>query len=255
MNSKLNLLMRQWPRGAVVTSGWLERHGVYPQLAARYVASGWIESLGRGAFFRAGEQIDWLGGVYALQNHLGLKVHVGGETALSMKGLGQYLPLGNNPEGVLFSERKERLPSWFRRHDWSARVRHYSPALLAKSNPDSFLDMAHGDFTVRVAAPELAILEVLDLATTNSAVSHAVDLVSNLATLRPKVVQSLLESCSSVKVKRLFLWAAETAGHEWFGRLSPNRIELGKGKRAIYSGGQFDSKYMITIPKGEIAHV
>ncbi|MCK4505863.1 MAG: type IV toxin-antitoxin system AbiEi family antitoxin domain-containing protein, partial [Candidatus Aegiribacteria sp.] len=27
-----------------------------------------------------------------------------------------------------------------------------------------------------------------------------------------------------------------------------SRIDLGKGKRQIYSGGRYDSKYMITVP-------
>ena len=53
------------------------------------------------------------------------------------------------------------------------------------------------------------------------------------------------------KVKRLFLWAAESAGHDWFSRLAPERIDLGKGKRSVYSGGRFDAKYQITVPKQE----
>jgi hypothetical protein len=64
-------------------------------------------------------------------------------------------------------------------------------------------------------------------------------------------VQGLLEACRSVKVKRLFLWAAESAGHDWFSRLAPDRIDLGKGKRSIYRGGRFDAKYRITVPRQE----
>jgi hypothetical protein len=65
------------------------------------------------------------------------------------------------------------------------------------------------------------------------------------------VLQALLEACRSVKVKRLFLWAAESAGHEWFKRLAVDRLDLGKGKRSLYRGGRFDPRYRITVPKQE----
>lgn len=118
------------------------------------------------------------------------------------------------------------------------------------------MEIERGDFSLRISAPERAILEVLHLATTNDAITHAVELMSGLSTLRPQVLQPLLEGCSSVKVKRLFLWAAESAGHEWFSRLAPERLDLGKGNRSLYRGGQFNSKYRITVPKEEeAAHV
>ncbi len=53
--------------------------------------------------------------------------------------------------------------------------------------------------------------------------------------------------------KRLFLWAAESAGHDWFSRLTPQRVDLGKGKRSLFRGGRYDPKYRITVPKQEEA--
>lgn len=67
--------------------------------------------------------------------------------------------------------------------------------------------------------------------------------------LRPKLVQDLLEICSSIKVKRLFLCLAERIGHEWFHYLDLTKIDLGRGKRSIVKGGRYDSKYQITIPR------
>ena len=82
MESKLNQLLKQWPKGTVATATWLQKNGVYRQLARQYVASGWMESLGHGAFVRNGEKADWLGGLYALQMQLGLSIHVAAATAL-----------------------------------------------------------------------------------------------------------------------------------------------------------------------------
>ena len=73
--------------------------------------------------------------------------------------------------------------------------------------------------------------------------------MEGLGTLRPQVVQGLLECCRSIRVKRLFLWSAETYQHTWVSRLDKSRIEFGQGKRQIYNGGQFNRMYQITVPK------
>ena len=145
---------------------------------------------------------------------------------MSLQGLGHYLPLGDKSVVSLFSERQERLPAWFTRHAWSVRLQHHSPRLFASSDPAGFTQVKQGEFSLRVSAPERAILEAMHLANTNDAIVHAVDLMSGLTTLRPPVLQALLETCRSVKVKRLFLWAAESAGHEWFSRLAAERLDI-----------------------------
>jgi len=256
MNSKLNPLLMVWPKGAVATSAWLQAHGVYRQLARRYVNSGWIQPLGHGAFIRAGDSVDWFGRVYALQTQLKLSVYAGGITALSLKGLGQYLPLGTGAEVSLFSEALERLPVWFTRHAWGVTIRHHTPKLFESSPSDSFTEVKRGELSIRTSVPERAIMEVLHRASSPTRIEQAVELMSGLTTLRPQLLQALLEQCRSIKVKRLFLWAAESAGHEWFGRLSVDRVNLGQGKRSLCRGGRFDPKYRITVPHPEEpAHV
>lgn len=66
---------------------------------------------------------------------------------------------------------------------------------------------------------------------------------------RPQTVQELLEQCTSVKVKRLFLYLAEKAGHEWAKYLDLSKVDLGKGKRALVKGGEYVTKYQMTVPK------
>lgn len=255
MDSIINQLLKQWPRGAVATSAWLQECGVSRQLARRYVGSGWLEALGRGAFVRSGERVNWLGGVFAMQVQLGLGVHVAAETALSLKGLGHHLPLGENARVHLFGDRQERLPAWFVRHDWGVRVVHGCPRLFEASVSTGFTEVQHGELAIRVAAPERAMLEVCGLATTNAAVEHVVELMGGLGTLRPKVVQGLLEGCRSVKAKRLFLWAAEASGHAWLEGVAMDRVALGEGKRCLYRGGRLDAKYRITVPRRESVDV
>jgi hypothetical protein len=73
--------------------------------------------------------------------------------------------------------------------------------------------------------------------------------MEGLNNLSPNQLQPLLEKCQSVKVKRLFMYLAEKAGHEWFKYLDLNKIDLGKGKRSIVKNGVYVSKYKITVPK------
>jgi hypothetical protein len=58
----------------------------------------------------------------------------------------------------------------------------------------------------------------------------------------------LLEKCTSVKVKRLFLHLAELHRHPWVRQLDPTKVDLGSGKRALVPGGKLDPKYLITVP-------
>lgn len=78
---------------------------------------------------------------------------------------------------------------------------------------------------------------------------EAYELMEGLNNLRPASVQKLLEGCTSVKVKRLFLYLAEKAGHDWLDFIKLDKVDLGAGKRAIVRDGAYVSKYQITVPR------
>jgi hypothetical protein len=95
------------------------------------------------------------------------------------------------------------------------------------------------------------MMEQMSFVKTNSDFEQAYQLMEGLTTLRPRVVQELLVNCRSVKVKRLFLWTAETIGHAWFSRLDLAQVDLGRGKRQLYKGGRLNPKYQITVSAQE----
>ncbi len=92
------------------------------------------------------------------------------------------------------------------------------------------------------------MMELLYLVPGRESFEEAGLLMEGLATLRPDLVQSLLEQCTSVKVKRLFLYLSEQSGHLWLEEIHTARINMGRGKRVIYKGGRLDAKYGITVP-------
>lgn len=246
---KINLLLQAWPRGTVALHPWLARNGVSRKLAEAYRKGGWIDSVGRGAFVRRGERVDWPGAVYALQTYGGKQVHPGGRTALELHGYAHFLQLGEKPVVRLYGAPGERLPSWFLGHDWGVTVHYSTMRLFAVDEPSSWTDKAFGEFSLRVSGPERAILECLDGVPEETSFEEARLLMEGLAGLRPNVVQMLLEACRSVKVKRLFLFLADEAGHPWRAKLEDERVDLGKGKRLVVRGGQLAPRYLITVPR------
>ena len=43
--TKINRLLKEWPKGTVATSRWLEKQGVRFDLAERYRRTGWLRSV------------------------------------------------------------------------------------------------------------------------------------------------------------------------------------------------------------------
>jgi hypothetical protein len=246
--TKINHLLREWPRGTVAVQRWLTERGVSRQLAEAYRKTGWLERFARGVYVRTDDQIEWTGAVHALQHQLGLAIHPAAKTALQMQGLGHFLAVGAGAPVTLFGAPQEKLPGWFRQHDWGARVRYTATNLLPSSSAHGLTQRDAGAFSLTVSAPERAALELLRLVPHRESYEEARLLFEGLTTLRPKLVQKLLEECCSVKVNRLFLHLAEACGLPWVGKLDLGRVDLGRGKRVIVKGGRFDAKYQITVP-------
>jgi hypothetical protein len=245
---KINQLLKNFPKGSIVVQSWLGNQGISRQLAHRYLCSGWLERVARGAYKRSGDDPKWFGGLNAIQSQLNRQVFAGAYTALNLKGFGHYFSLGKEENIYLFSNWNKKLPSWFLDQDWDVNLHHLCPNLFSRHLTESYTSIEIEGLSVIISSPERAMLEVLYLANNNEDIDHSLQLMEGLSTLRPDIVQTLLENCNHIKVKRLFLWAAETAGHTWFDQLKTNEFNLGTGKRSAYKGGILHQKYLITVP-------
>lgn len=218
-------------------------------LAARYQKSGWIDAVGHGAFIRRGDKVGWEGAMHALQTQAGHLIHPGGRTALELSGYSHFLRLGTRRTVFLYGASGQRLPKWLKDRDWGVELRFSATTLFGRTAVDTGLtEHPVGSFALRVSTPERGMLEALDGMPQTLSFDEAALIMEGMSTLRPALLQSLLESCTSVKVKRSFLYLAREAGHPWYRRLQRNRIALGKGKRAIVRGGKLDAEFMITVP-------
>lgn len=243
---KINQSLVAAPANAVLTSAWLKERGISSKLAVYYASSGWLHRIGDGAFTVQSGTPTWVGAVFGLQQK-NKHLHPGGRTALELSGLAHFLPLGENHPLFLFGPVSERLPAWFKGLPWFQRVRHVSTSFLP--NDLGIGEHRDGELAIKISSPERATLEFLQaLELSAPEYEHANLVFEGLGTFRAEVVQSLLERCTSVKVKRLFLHLAERHNHAWFKSLDLSKVSLGSGKRVLVAGGRLDAKYLITVP-------
>ena len=250
IRSKLKTLQHLLPPKAVLTQPWLDTHGINRKLSRRYVQSGWLDRIGVGAFKRNGEEASWQAALTAIQKQLNLPVHIGAKSALELKGGSHYLKLGSNFEVFLFSPLRIRnLPKWFRDQNWGVHLTLIKTNFFSENFKKGYSEVKLDNFTITVSSKERSIMELLYLIPKKQTWEEANLIFENLTTLRPKLIQILLENCSSIKVKRLFLFFAEKHNHQWFKKINLENINLGKGDRLLYKGGIYEKKYRITVPK------
>jgi len=247
----LKTLFRVLQQGSVVTADWLESNGISRNLQKYYLKSGWLESLGRSAYKKPGDSVEWQNALNAIQKQTDTKVHVGGLSALELHGFSHYFRISHNSLH-LFSPLKTKLPKWFLDYSWEIDIQHHLSSFLQTDSGTKELEQ--NKTVVTVSTPERAIMECLYLAPQKMDLVECFHLFEGLVNLKPKLVNDLLLQCNSVKVKRLFLYMAEKANHQWFHFLKTDKIDLGKGNRMLSEKGVYVPKYLLSIPK-ELANL
>ena len=243
---KLKILFNNILPGSIVTSGWLEQEGISRDLQKYYLKSGWLESVGRGAYKKPNDKVSWKSAINAIQKQSGLKVNIGATTALSLHGLSHYLRTGRE-KLYLFTPHKKTLPKWFTDYDWGSIIYHKQTEFLPQ---EKGITGFNSDYQkLYISTPERAILECLYLAPKYIDLIECYHLMEGLVNLKPTLLTELLMECSSVQVKRLFLYMADKANHQWLKFIKTEDINLGNGSRMISRKGVYISKYQLSIPK------
>jgi hypothetical protein len=222
------------------------KNGISRELQRHYKNSQWLTSIGTGVMVRTGETPTLFGALASLNEQDNKNFTIGAMSALEMAGYTHYLPMGKRTI-VLFSPKEERLPVWFTERDWNVYLRHHTTACFSS---DLGIDTILQDgFNLPVSSPERAFMECLHLSPKYYNLTDLYYVMEMMSLLHPLKVHELLKDCKFIKVKRLFLYMAEKAGHDWFRMLDTSKISLGTGKRAMVSNGVYNNKYQITIPK------
>lgn len=260
-SGKLNHLLAELGDTRLVSSRWLRAHGYSNSLVARYVGSGWLVSPARGVYMRRGGRLQWDGVVRSLQVGEGIPLHVGGRFALGLQGHEHYLRLGDAGTITLYGP--QQPPGWVgklsleQRFEYQGKGPFDLPAVPVTAEVSekalseaglAWHSAAPETDALVCSTPERAMLELCDSVSDAAGVYEADALMQAMTTLRPQRVSLLLRHCRSIKAKRLFLALAERHRHAWLSHVPLERVDLGRGKRALVPGGRLNPTYQITLP-------
>ena len=223
----------------VVTAPLLLKQGYSYDNLKGYVRSGYLASLGRGAYCRPGTHPSLEAAISAMSGQLSIPVHLGGRSALAKKGFVHFVPFSELPT-TLFLERGARLPAWFC-HYYARRFTAVKTSFISSRCGIEALDGCP------FSTPERAFLEFLYGVPAKQSLAEAYQLLEMMLTLRPKILNELLENCTSVKVKRLFFLLSDDLNPPWWRNIKTEDIDLGSGCRVIDKGGSFNAKYNLVV--------
>ena len=269
---RLKPFLERVPPGFLVDAAWLKRFGIDPKSIHDYAERGWLERVVRGVYRRplphtdqAGRPLvrpetDWQLPLLSIQWIMGHDVHLGGLSALGFHGLAHYLPLGGGERIYLYGE----VPSWLARLPGKTQFVVRSRVLFgddltgvenAEHQFESAPGAGHGPtvspwrWPLKVSSPERAILEALDELPAHATFDNLDMIFQSLTNLRPRRLMTLLRTCRSIKVKRLFFVFADRHAHAWLKHLDKNVIDFGSGPRALAKGGKLHPVYRIYVPE------
>lgn len=253
-DSHLQLLHQAGQPGGLLPSSHLRSIGISDDLQQHYARSGWLERVERGLYQRPGESAGWPAAVRAVQEPLGLPLHVGSVSALALRGRVHTLTLGDEAgAGVtLFGPPRLRVPAWLGRLPAAAGLEVVRTSALPGATGDGPAPgverLAVEGFELAVSSAERAILEAVfrfPAAVDASTLRH---LVEGLVDLRPTRLAELLRACRLQRVVRVFLVLAERAGHAWCRHLDLTGLEPGPGKVQVASGGVYVASQRVSVP-------
>ncbi|MBR5398645.1 MAG: type IV toxin-antitoxin system AbiEi family antitoxin [Bacteroidales bacterium] len=245
MATKIKKLLDIIPRDSLLFSSWMAKKGIDRKEQTLYTHSGWLERIAQGVYKIEGSKPTLYGAIASYNRQLGKQCHIGAASALELRGFSHFIVMGK-PAACLFTEKENRLPLWLSKGNWDIDVHYYTTSVFPKEMGLETIE--DNGRELLISSPERAIMECLHLSPELYNLMDVYYLMEMLTALRPNLVQDLLESCSSVKVKRLFLYMAEKAAHFWFKSIDQTKISLGRGKRVIGENGKYIGKYQITIP-------
>lgn len=245
MGTKINKLRQQTPSNGILLTSWLEKSGFSRSEVSQYMKSGWLQRISTGVYQFTGDRPSLYGILASYQKQANLKYHIGAASALELKGFSHYIAMGK-PTAVVFAPVKPPLPKWLNDADLDMNLAEMSSKVLGTAGIEQ---LDYQGQTLTVSSPERAIMECVLLSPARYDLMDVYYLMEMLASLRASLVQQILEDCTSVKVKRLFLYMAKKARHRWFAKLDLSRISLGSGTRSFMKGGVKIPSYDIVISK------
>jgi hypothetical protein len=194
--------------------------------------------------YRTGANLSAYQSLSSYNEQLNVKARIAAMSALEYAGYNHYVPLGK-PVLMVALPFGVKQPTWMECDAFDMTFKTFTTQTFSCTEVSS----VDGDEHLYISSPEQAFLECLLLAPKFYNYMDLYYIMEQLTTLRNDVLQKLLEDTDSYRVKRVFMYMAEKAGHYWFHMLNSDKIDLGTSKLQLVKKGVYNAKYQITIPK------
>lgn len=242
--SRINQLLIQGVPNGLYFSEWLKKQGYSDQLLNKYRKSAWLTSLSKGVMYRTGSMLSAYAALSCYNGQLDKTFRIAAHSALEIAGFNHYVPMGKPV--LMVAHPKQIVPDWMKSDKFDRTIKLFSTETFTEIQ---FVTMNIDGVDLLVSSPEQAFMECLLLVPNQYNYMDLYYVMEQLTTLRPEIVQQLLETTKSQKIKRMFLYMAEKAGHYWYEQLDLSNVELGSSKYQLVEDGTYIGKYKITIPK------
>ena len=242
--SKLNHILSESLPGGLLFAGWLRKKGYSSQLLKKYRDSGWLEGLVRGVMYRRNDNLSAMTAVYCYNHQTGNNARVAAHSALELLGFSHYVPMGKPRLMVAFES--VNVEDWVKSDRYDMTIVPFHTGIFKEPLTQSYKG---NHYTLKISSPEQAFLECLYLVPDHYNYMDLYYIMEQLTSLDPEKVQAALVGTSSQRIKRMFLYMAEKAGHYWFDMLDMDKFGLTSSKLKLVDSGIYNSKYRITVPK------
>ncbi len=244
MEGKINQILQIGQKRGLLFASWLVSQGYSKQLLNRYRSSNWLSPLCRGVMYRTGETLSAFGALQSFNEQLDKHLRIAAHSALELWGFNHYVPMGKPL--LMVATLCDKMPQWMKYDVFDREFKFFTTGVFAHSQETT---LTYWDWKLLISSAEQAFMECLLLTPHQYSYMDLFYIMEQLTSLRAEVVQFLLETTQHYKLKRLFLYMAEKAGHYWFEELDLTRINLGTHKLQLVKSGTYISKYKITVPK------
>ena len=204
--------LAQWPHGVIRTLLELEGAGISKRQLNLAVKRNSIQSVGYGGYARGEDRLSWQHGLYALQRSSSVTAplyFLGGLAAFFLHLEGR-LNVSSTPYVFFHVDEDKPFPPWFKglaglSIELTGSSAHFSCYCnrLPLHVPDTFTTLSTAEgLTYQISSPARALLET-QLTRKNS--SEILNLISNIAPLRERVLTRLLQSAFPASMHLQFL--------------------------------------------------
>lgn len=242
--SKLNQLLSESIPGGLLFAEWLRKEGYSPQLLKKYRDSGWLEGLVRGVMYRRNDKLSASTAVYCYNHQTGHNARVAAHSALELLGFSHYVPMGKPRLMVAFE--MGNVEEWAKSDKYDMTIVPFHTGIFKNPQTQSY---ERNHYSLKISSPEQAFLECLYLVPDHYNYMDLYYIIEQLTSLNPEKVQLALEGTSNQRIKRMFLYMAEKAGHYWFDMLDIDKLGLTSSKLQLVENGVYIPEYRITVPK------